>query len=173
MDVPRAVKVKTRFAKIMALFLIALITTSVSAQSSETEHQFINKLKSILELDFDDEDALQEAVAYEYLQCAAFYNAVSIAASESSRPATADLYTEMKNWHVIVGQALLTEDGMPLSSQSTFVNAYVDTYELNSVLEYSEADVDFMRDWCSSDSMQDYGKEIISALEKNLEQAEE
>lgn len=174
MDVPTVDKVKTHINKVTALFLIALITTSVFAQPNETEHQFIKELESIGKNlpDVDDADAIQDIVGKMFLQCAAFYNAMSIAVADS-RPAVAKLIHENANFHLLVGQALLTEPGMPLSSRESFVNAYVETYMLDSVLKYTEVDLEFKEKSCSSDLMQNRGKEVISDLEKNLEQADQ
>ncbi len=158
--------------KSMVPFLIVLVTTSVSAQLSETEDQISDEIQSIMELDLNDDDAMRRAVGEQFLQCAALYNAMSIVLAES-RPATAELYNEMKNFHLIVGQALFTEPGMSLSSATSFANAYVETYMLDRLPNYSEAETDYRKKWCNSDSMQNRGKEIVSDLAKNLEQAEE
>ncbi len=158
--------------KLLVPFLIVLVTTSVSAQLSETEDQISDEIQSIMELDLNDDDGMRRAVGEQFLQCAALYNAMSIVLAES-RPATVELYNEMKNFHLIVGQALFTEPGMPLSSATSLANAYVETYMLDSLPNYSEAEIDYRKKWCKSDSMQNRGKEIVSDLEKNLEQAEE
>jgi len=158
--------------KLMVPFLIVIVATSVSAQSSGTDDEISKEIQSWLEIDPADHDAMRRAVAKQFLQCAALYNDMSITFADS-RPAAAKLLNEFKNFHLIVGQALSTEPGMPLSSVTSLVNAYVETYMLDSLPNFTEAELVRKEEWCNSDSMQNRGKEVVADLEKNLEQVEE
>ena len=159
---------KIFLARTMVVFLIALITTSVSAQLSETDRE----IQSMLEVDPGDDDAMRRSVSTMYLQCAAIYTDISITSADS-RPAASKLFDEMKNFHLIVGQALLTEPGMPLSSSTTRANAYVEAYILDRLPNFTDAELISKKEWCESDSMLDRGTAVVADLEKNLEQAEE
>ena len=159
---------KILLARTMVILLIASIATSVSAQLSETDREF----QSMLEVDPGDDDAMRRGVAKMFLQCAAIYTDMSITLMDS-RPAGAKFLDEIKNFHLVVGQGLLTEPGMPLSSTDTLVNAYVESYRLESLPNFTEAELVRKEKWCNSDSMQNRGKEVVADLEKNLEQVEE
>jgi hypothetical protein len=141
--------------------------SNLSAQSTDYEDAIISELESILATDFRGDRAMSVAVGRLYLQCGALYRAMS-RSSTDSRPAAAQLFNDNQNWYPIVGQALLAEPGEPVSSATTFAEAYIESYMLDFVLQYSEQAMDEQFERCNALNFQEYGNRIVSELENQI-----
>jgi hypothetical protein len=149
----------------ISFFLIA--ESNLSAQSTDYEDTIISDLESILATDFRDDRAMSVAVGRLYLQCGALYRAMSSSLA-NSRPAAALLFNDNQNWYQVVGQALIAAPGEPVSSATTLVEAYIESYGLDVVLHYSEKAMDERMERCNAPNFQEYGNRIVSELENQI-----
>jgi len=120
-----------------------------------------------LATDFRDDRAMSVAVGRLYLQCGALYRAMSSSLA-NSRPAAALLFNDNQNWYQVVGQALIAAPGEPVSSATTLVEAYIESYGLDVVLHYSEKAMVERMERCNAPNFQEYGNRIVSELENQI-----
>lgn len=150
------------------LIFFGSIIVMLNIQAAEESPILIQEMEELLNLDLQNEEVKQEVVAELYLQCAALFYAFSESISDE-RPSLAKLHEETANWYKVVGMAMLTEEGKKLNSQSTYADAFIESYFLNSILEFTETDMNIKLAQCRSPEILEQGEKIVTDLEHQIE----
>lgn len=148
---------------ITIVFLLSPFDPAYS--EGESEHKTIDEINELLELNYDDPKVVRITTGNLYLKCAAFFYALSISV-EDTRPKVSKLHNDTGNWYKIIGMSIIAEQGKPVSSSETYADAYIETYQIDSISKYSESDYEIKYKECTNPDFREQGKKIISDLER-------